>query len=979
MSAMAVSDETETSTPRDSQSVHITQQDASMETDADNADITSMTLGSQAMASLSQTSVPSSMESMDMDEPIGAQQHKQTQAVDNKQKQDSPVKDSEQTAVQQTVDALCRMFRVSLSMDQSDEPFLADSFAALAAGLTTVDQLTDLISLVLMERLTIFLESGSTGAGQQAKPVLKLSQSGGAGKQTSRRTAQAVVPMSEREMEYRVSPLEPCKETELMSYLMESYERVCLEEPLLTQKSSSPLLSCLCEEARLQITSHAGVVLQGAFTSVRSAADPSVLLPYMLNRLMPGSFLHDLVASLSSDTDSLRAVFEPLLHNLAALMRRLSLDTDDYKQPLAVLSELCEIKVNGSRVIGVLITHLPNWLPPAITPSPALELQKLTFLGPFFALSIFAEDTIAVVEKFYPDPTAPPAELVSAHDSLRLQVEFVRQELFKVFHGLVLGTETRDAAMSYLAAMLERNAKRSQLRADTQLVCGDGFMLNMLTVMQQLSVKVKVERVDPFYPNHPKSRVIVKDDSRFRSSLDDVRAWQTELDKSTTHKWEDPKFATECFFMCLHCHHLSIIPLIQKYQRHIRAVRELQQMVDELEKSEPSWSGLPMARRNRDLVKRWKSQVTRLQKSKLCTEAALFDMSFLNRCVIFYSSVARFLVNTVTQSNTHGSFLPLPDEVPMVFSALPDYFLEDIADFFLFVIQYNPLTLNNIWLMDLVTVILVFTCSAHYITNRYLVAKLIEIMFVVNPKVQPMLSKINDLFLQNDLALSHLAQALMRFYADIETTGASSEFYDKFSIRYHISLIFKTMWAMPVHQAKLIEEARGKYFVKFVNMLMNDTTYLLDESMETLKSIREAQDLMDNKAEWDKLTRDQQQAKQKQLTQEERQCRSYLTLAAETVEMFYYLTDRIQDEFLIPELADRLAAMLNFNLQQLCGPKCNNLKVRTPEKYGWEPKRLLNQMTDIYLHLDRSALFPGAIANDERSYSRELFDDAISP
>jgi ubiquitin conjugation factor E4 B len=70
---------------------------------------------------------------------------------------------------------------------------------------------------------------------------------------------------------------------------------------------------------------------------------------------------------------------------------------------------------------------------------------------------------------------------------------------------------------------------------------------------------------------------------------------------------------------------------------------------------------------------------------------------------------------------------------------------------------------------------------------------------------------------------------------------------------------------------------------------------------------------------------------------------------------------------LYQELADRLAAMLNFNLLQLCGPKCNNLKVRSPEKYNWEPKKLLDQMTGIYLHLARSALFPVAIANDEVS------------
>ena len=41
--------------------------------------------------------------------------------------------------------------------------------------------------------------------------------------------------------------------------------------------------------------------------------------------------------------------------------------------------------------------------------------------------------------------------------------------------------------------------------------------------------------------------------------------------------------------------------------------------------------------------------------------------------------------------------------------------------------------------------------------------------------------------------------------------------------------------------------------MKFVNMLMNDTTFLLDESMDTLKTIRELQDLKDNPSEWNKL------------------------------------------------------------------------------------------------------------------------------
>ena len=65
-----------------------------------------------------------------------------------------------------------------------------------------------------------------------------------------------------------------------------------------------------------------------------------------------------------------------------------------------------------------------------------------------------------------------------------------------------------------------------------------------------------------------------------------------------------------------------------------------------------------------------------------------------------------------------------------------------------------------------------------------------------------------------------------------------------------------------------------------------------------------------------------------QLAEDERQCRSYLTLTTETVSTFHYLTAEIKEPFLRSEMSTRVAIMLNFNLQQLCGPKCRDLKVR---------------------------------------------------
>lgn len=47
----------------------------------------------------------------------------------------------------------------------------------------------------------------------------------------------------------------------------------------------------------------------------------------------------------------------------------------------------------------------------------------------------------------------------------------------------------------------------------------------------------------------------------------------------------------------------------------------------------------------------------------------------------------------------------------------------------------------------------------------------------------------------------------------------------------------------------------GKQFVRYINMLINDTTFLLDESLESLKRIHEMQEEMRNKEHWDQLPR----------------------------------------------------------------------------------------------------------------------------
>ncbi|KAG5835651.1 hypothetical protein ANANG_G00246280 [Anguilla anguilla] len=764
--------------------------------------------------------------------------------------------------------------------------------------------------------------------------------------------------------------IETCKETEMLNYLIERFDRVGMEERKAPKMCSQPCVSQLLSNIRSQCISHAALVLQGTLTQPRSLLQQSLLVPYMLCRNLPYGFIQELVRMTHQEEEVFKQIFIPILQGLAQAVKECSFDSDNFKYPLMALAELCEIKYGKTHPVCNLVTSLPLWCPEPLSPGTGREVQRLSFLGAFFSLSVFAEDDTKVGDKYFSGPAITLENTRVVSQSLQHYLESARGDLFKILHNILLNGETREAALNYMAALVNRNVKKAQMQTDDKLVSTDGFMLNFLWVLQQLSMKIKLETVDPFYIFHPKCRLSVSsEETRLKATMEELKGWLLELHEDPS-KFSEPKFPTECFFLTLHAHHLSILPGCRRYIRRLRAIRELNRTVEELKNSESQWKDSPLAPTQRNAQKK-------LVRCKACADAGLLDENLLRRCLQFYSMVIQLILRIVDPAYPHMT-LPLNPEIPKSFAALPEFYIEDVAEFLLFIVQYSPQVLYEPCTQDIVTFLVVFICSQNYIRNPYLIAKLVEVLFVTNPAVQPRTQRFSEMMENHPLAVKQLVPALMKFYTDVEHTGATSEFYDKFTIRYHISTIFKSLWQNIGHHGTFLEEFNsGKQFVRYINMLINDTTFLLDESLESLKRIHEVQEEMKNKEQWDQLPREQQQSRQSQLTQDERVSRSYLALATETVDMFHILTKQVQKPFLRPELGPRLAAMLNFNLQQLCGPKCRDLKVENPEKYGFEPKKLLDQLTDIYLQLD-CARFAKAIADDQRSYSRELFEEVIS-
>ncbi len=101
-----------------------------------------------------------------------------------------------------------------------------------------------------------------------------------------------------------------------------------------------------------------------------------------------------------------------------------------------------------------------------------------------------------------------------------------------------------------------------------------------------------------------------------------------------------------------------------------------------------------------------------------------------------------------------------------------------------------------------------------------------------------------------------------------------------------------------------------------------------------------------------------------------------MQLANETIAMMKLFTAALSESFTMPEIVQRLADMMDYNLDTLVGPKSRDLKVQDPLKYHFNARTLLAEFVDIYLNLGGSARFIEAVARDGRSYKPANFDNA---
>ncbi|PRT57087.1 E4 ubiquitin-protein ligase UFD2 [Wickerhamiella sorbophila] len=615
------------------------------------------------------------------------------------------------------------------------------------------------------------------------------------------------------------------------------------------------------------------------------------------------------------------------------------------------------------------------------------ELTPMRFLAsnPLLGLFSFSPLDVPFCMAIFPSPSTMTREQINrVVADTQPETLLIMNRLFSIADKVVRGSpESRSYLMSLLTKTLNRNRGRMAMQVDPNKVHGDGFMLNITFVL----VKFCMPFVD--FSGKSLSKISVE---FFRSPAAQDLTDETRLvaDSNESAEWSskssgDPNFVSQVFFLAagyLQYGAAATIQAEKTLKRQVEAFTDRMRQVEEREAS--GQVPAPMIAR----VKQQMQAGLDLFKARLAalgcvllSEAVMtpiYEFSTFVLIFVMHAARSEYPPLSIVDGETGGE--PTP-----AYRTLPEFLVEAPVAVLVYIMQNITGIVRRDVRSEQLEAVIFFLLFPQYIKNPYLKSRLVELPFYgCMDQLTTMGGSIEGFFrpafANHPVVQRYLLRALVKLYVDMEQTGRSAQFYEKFSTRELISYIIDVLWNYPVYRLRLEEESRDhpEFFERFVALLLNDSTYLLDEALSKLQEIRRLQLGENVERPANEEGGNEEEEEEGQLAAAERQVKSFLHLGSKTVDLLNRFTSSVPELFLKKEIIDRLASMLNYNLVALVGPKCRELVVKTPQEYGWNPRDLLARIAQVYLNLRQSDDFVRALVRDGRSFSIDLFQRASS-
>lgn len=757
----------------------------------------------------------------------------------------------------------------------------------------------------------------------------------------------------------------------LLDYLLPCWKRA-VKVAHVAKNATAARLHVHEEAKRLCISNSLFALTMPDLYGRAANANHDTLVPYLLRSVsdddgLDFDFIRESTKHFDED-EAFATLFNDAMVEISSQLSKLTLG-DDYKPYVQAL-----LTYTRFPVLVVNLAQHARFNSAETAPT----IEKNTILGPFFRVSPLQPEAI---KSYFPGPRSlDRTRIANAQESLRIVLRAHQDDLFVIANAFIrAGPDTRSRTLNWFSYIMITNHKRRAMQYDPREVASDGFMLNVTTIMDRFCEPFmdndfsKVDKIDvKYFRRQP--RVDIKNETK-------LNADQAAADKFYSKREPgESNFISEAFFLTLAAHHYGSEALNSQLKNLDREIKYLEKSIQAMEAERPKVANVPhQLRLFEETLKRHTTVLEKTIALKYAIEGALLDERMQSTSLRFMRYVAVWLLRLVTESDYKPGKESQTIKLPLsknsdAFACLPEYTLQNIVDNFKFVFRWLPKILPSAVGEEMVALCTTFLRSSELIKNPYLKSSLVSLLFSGTwPFMHLKKGVLGDQLISLQFANDYLLHALLNFYIECESTGAHTAFYDKFNIRYEIFQVIKCIWVNDVYKQQLTRESKvnRSFFVQFVNLLLNDATYVLDEAFTKFPKIRSLERELEDRS----LSAEDRQKKEEELQTLGNQATSYMQLANETLEMMKLFTQALSEAFTMPEIVSRLASMLNYNLDTLAGPKAGaELSVANKDKYHFRPIQLLSDFVDIYLHLGYSPVFVEAVAADGRSYKPEVLD-----
>ncbi|XP_078726184.1 ubiquitin conjugation factor E4 A isoform X2 [Lampetra fluviatilis] len=717
-------------------------------------------------------------------------------------------------------------------------------------------------------------------------------------------------------------------------------------------------------------------------------------------------FMQAVLSAMVTEGDSLEDAFWPALDVLRGQLETTRLEGPALPRCLAALSAW----VAHPEMAKVLMRHV------AVADGQQGAQYDGTILGAVLRpsclpLSPFAPPGPSGVgqQPYFSNPTRiGPHELHMQETNIHQLMSHLQEQMSLVLRTLMQNPETRHELLSWLAGCLSANAGRRKLWASQmpalfhQGFSSDGMLLNLGGVLARLCRPFcrphspKLLGFDPTYcaagslePTARAARGV------HMAGLEKETCLVPSDPGETANLAESYNLLTEMLVMAqltlsigFHRMHGELVNL----NRALHQLRAAWQ--DATTVGSPAAAGL-------------QERFEHATSAYLSLKAALTEPQALGHSLAVQAATAELCVQYALGEGRPGEYLQVQfaDEndaegsaglVGSLLKHTPEFLVDNLADLLIFLRRFSEATLEETGdsLQDFLNLITLFMGSTHRMRNPHLRARLAEVLEAVMPRVEeatppsgpPVPTLRREQAFTTYPHAARLACALLNVFVDIEFTGDPHHFEQKFNYRRPMYPILRYMWGQDDYRASIkdlanqalqnIDATNAPLFLRFLNLLLNDAIFLLDEAIQYLSRIKVLQ-LERERGEWDGDEPAARRERENSLNMFGQLARFHNIMSNETIRTLAFLTQDIKALFVNPVLCDRVIAMLNHFLQHLAGPRMGALKVKDFSEFDFRPHQLVSDICTIYLNLGEKEAFCAAVPRDGRSYSPTLFAQTV--